>query len=333
MKYAGLCFLLFLLSAANLLGQQSLDLTFHGHALGETAEAFFSSATMAESKAGTKEYCASLLNDSQKTDKYKSFKHSLGNQSVTVLNKQDFVVFDVDGCKHVEAALAGENTNVGARFASELGKGGALFASGKLVGFNLISSASYSEEIASMEKRFGFQGQKYNVARPGWPDLQEMRWEADGVIASIFETHFADNNVTILIGYLQPPYASFLRGTPAPEPSSSTERESPTCKPVPPASTTRKQVSPGVMQGLAFHKVAPKYSESAKQNHIEGAVVLSIVLDTCGHVSAVEPVSGPAELIPAAVSAVQQWQYRPYLLAGEPVEVSTRVTFNFQLSH
>ena len=328
MKYLRICPFLFL-AAANLFGQKPPDLTFSSHTLGESADVFFSSATMAESKTATKEYCASLLRDPQKMEKYESFQHSRETQNVTVLNKQDFVVFDVEGCKQVQAALGGENTNVGARFASELGKGGALFASGKLVAFNLIADSPYAEAVAGMEKRFGFAGQKYGVARPGWPALQEMRWEGDGVLASVFKTPFSDN-VNILIGYLQPPYDSFLRGTPAPE---AVDPESTPCKPAPSAPATRKQVPPGVMQGLAFHRVAPKYPESAKQNHIQGAVVLDIVLDTCGRVSDVEPVSGPAELIPAAVSAVQQWQYRPYLLSGEPVEVSTRVTINFQLAH
>jgi protein TonB len=42
-------------------------------------------------------------------------------------------------------------------------------------------------------------------------------------------------------------------------------------------------------------------------------------------------VSGPEELAPAAISAVQQWRYRPYFLKGEPVEVATTINVNFQL--
>ncbi len=37
-------------------------------------------------------------------------------------------------------------------------------------------------------------------------------------------------------------------------------------------------------------------------------------------------------LIPAALDAVKQWRYRPYLLNGEPVEVETNITLTFQLS-
>jgi len=43
-------------------------------------------------------------------------------------------------------------------------------------------------------------------------------------------------------------------------------------------------------------------------------------------------VSGHPLLAPAAIEAVRQWHYRPYLLNGEPVEVETIVTVNFQIS-
>jgi protein TonB len=35
--------------------------------------------------------------------------------------------------------------------------------------------------------------------------------------------------------------------------------------------------------------------------------------------------------VPAALDAVKQWRYRPYLLSGEPVEVETNITVNFQI--
>jgi len=37
-------------------------------------------------------------------------------------------------------------------------------------------------------------------------------------------------------------------------------------------------------------------------------------------------------LAPAAVEAVKQWRYRPYLLNNEPIEVETDITVNFLLS-
>jgi len=43
-------------------------------------------------------------------------------------------------------------------------------------------------------------------------------------------------------------------------------------------------------------------------------------------------VSGHPLLVKAAIDAVRQWRYRPYVLNGEPVEVETQVTVNFVLS-
>jgi periplasmic protein TonB len=37
-------------------------------------------------------------------------------------------------------------------------------------------------------------------------------------------------------------------------------------------------------------------------------------------------------LVRAAIDAVSQWRYRPYILNGDPVEVETQVTVNFVLS-
>jgi protein TonB len=37
-------------------------------------------------------------------------------------------------------------------------------------------------------------------------------------------------------------------------------------------------------------------------------------------------------LTQAAMDAVKQWKYKPYLLNGEPVEVETQVEVNFTLS-
>jgi TonB family protein len=93
------------------------------------------------------------------------------------------------------------------------------------------------------------------------------------------------------------------------------------------------RVSNGVMAGLILHKIPPVYPELARQSRIEGTVILSAVIGEDGHISKLEPVSGPVELIPAAITAVQQWEYRPYISSGRPVEVETQIQVNFALSH
>ena len=51
-----------------------------------------------------------------------------------------------------------------------------------------------------------------------------------------------------------------------------------------------------------------------------------------GTIENLQVVSGHPLLVRAAIEAVRQWRYRPYVLNGEPVEVETQVTVNFVLS-
>jgi hypothetical protein len=257
------------------------------------------------------------------------------NGGVFALNKKDFSVLDVGNCRQMMAAIGGEQASVGARLASELGKGAALFSSGRLSAFNLTVDSSYSDTVADMARRFGTAGQKDSVARVGWPVLQESRWERDGVLAAVWKNQFADGAI-VVVGFLEPPYDSFLRGTIVPESSATSTPGSHSgeiCEASPSDPLQRARVSAGVMIGLLRHRVQPIYLDSAKQDKIEGVVVMSAAIDECGHVGEVNPISGPPELIPAAITAVKQWEYRPYISSGRPVPVETQLRLNFKLAH
>jgi TonB family protein len=96
--------------------------------------------------------------------------------------------------------------------------------------------------------------------------------------------------------------------------------------------TTTVRVVPGVEQGLKIKSVAPIYPEEAKYRHIQGSVHLKAVINKTGDVVDLEVADGPIELVVSAVNAVRQWKYRPYMLQGQPVEVSTTITVNYVLS-
>jgi TonB family protein len=83
--------------------------------------------------------------------------------------------------------------------------------------------------------------------------------------------------------------------------------------------------------GLLVKKVAPEYPLEAKVVRLEGTVVLRTVIDKTGEVSWVNALSGPPLLESAAVEAVKQWQYRPFSMNGQPVEVETTVEVVFAL--
>jgi hypothetical protein len=198
----------------------SLDLRVGGHTLGEPADAFFSTARLAASKGLTKDYCKSLLDDPKNKEQVKQYEEVQKNGGVFAVGKKDFSFLDVENCKQVTAALNGEQAHVGARLASKIGKGSALFASGRLTAFNLTVDSPYADVVSDMEKRFNSPGQKDWVSRPGWPALQEIRWERDGVLAAVWKNQFSKGTI-VVIGLLEPPYESFLRGTPALDPSTS----------------------------------------------------------------------------------------------------------------
>ena len=91
-------------------------------------------------------------------------------------------------------------------------------------------------------------------------------------------------------------------------------------------------VSSGVMQGRLLDKEDPAYPDSAKQQHVQGTVVLGATIGVDGHVQDLRVVSSPSQdLSDAAVLAVRQWTYKPYLLNGEVVEVQTQVNVVFSL--
>lgn len=92
------------------------------------------------------------------------------------------------------------------------------------------------------------------------------------------------------------------------------------------------RVSREVMQAFVVSKVPPEYPAHAKEQHIEGPVLLQVSIDKEGNVANLQLISGHPLLAPAAIDAVKQWKYRPYLLNGEPIEVETQVLVNFTLS-
>jgi TonB family protein len=80
-----------------------------------------------------------------------------------------------------------------------------------------------------------------------------------------------------------------------------------------------------------IHQVWPKYPPEIRA-HLDGMVVLCVVIGEDGDVRKVRAISGPKELIPAAVKAIEQWRFRPFLANNEPVEASVRITLNFRLN-
>jgi protein TonB len=93
----------------------------------------------------------------------------------------------------------------------------------------------------------------------------------------------------------------------------------------------RLTVSQGVSQGLLVKRVQPVYPKTALAMHIEGTVELTATVSKSGDITTVKVLKGDPQLARAAMDAVKEWKYKPYLLNGEPVEIQTQVTMTFKL--
>jgi protein TonB len=98
------------------------------------------------------------------------------------------------------------------------------------------------------------------------------------------------------------------------------------------APTMRTFRTSSMLEGSLIHRVQPVYPPLAKVGHVQGAVILSAVIGKEGMIENLRLVSGHPMLVPAALAAVSQWRYKPYILNGEAIEVETQITVNFLLS-
>lgn len=87
-----------------------------------------------------------------------------------------------------------------------------------------------------------------------------------------------------------------------------------------------------VAAGKAIKKSPPQYPEAARRAHISGSVVLCAIISKQGTIRSLDVVASPDKnLSQSAMDAVKTWVYPPYLLNGNPVEIDTSVTINFNL--
>ena len=91
------------------------------------------------------------------------------------------------------------------------------------------------------------------------------------------------------------------------------------------------RISAAEAESRLMKKVDPVYSQMARLAHVQGEVVLNIVISSEGKVVDVRELGGHPILIQAAIDAVNQWQYKPYLVHGEPQAVATIVHVKFTL--
>ena len=98
-----------------------------------------------------------------------------------------------------------------------------------------------------------------------------------------------------------------------------------------PSGPGRVRISAEALQVLS-HPVDPNYPLLAREMKVQGSVILDAFIGRDGSIQALKIVSGPTILATAAMEAVRQWRFKPYLQAGQAVETEARITVNFTIS-
>jgi TonB family protein len=83
-----------------------------------------------------------------------------------------------------------------------------------------------------------------------------------------------------------------------------------------------------------IHRVEPAYPAKARQERLEGVVIMEAIITTEGVVSDVKVFRSPFEtLTKHAVHAIRQWRYKPAFCRdlGKPIPVYLTVTMTFNL--
>jgi TonB family protein len=102
--------------------------------------------------------------------------------------------------------------------------------------------------------------------------------------------------------------------------------------PPPPAEGVRRIIAGSTLQNNLIRKVDPVYPILAKQAKIQGVVRFTAIIGKDGRIRNLQLISGHPLLVESAREAVAQWEYKPTLLNGEPVEIITTIDVPFNLT-
>jgi TonB family protein len=136
------------------------------------------------------------------------------------------------------------------------------------------------------------------------------------------ETHIAGSS-SIQAATPLPSTGTNLASTEPPEKGAPAESQ--------PRSSDRVLLPQEKSTGLLINRVSPTYPPLAQKAHVQGRVILEANISKEGAVESLRATEGHPLLVPAAIDAVKQWRYKPYVQNGQPVPVRTQITVNFSL--
>lgn len=98
------------------------------------------------------------------------------------------------------------------------------------------------------------------------------------------------------------------------------------------SSKSDSTVASGLMPPKLDHGLPPRYPEAAKQNHVQGTVVIGASIGENGKVREPYLLSSAGQVLnDAAMDAVRKYQYKPATLGGKPISSEMTISTNFAL--
>jgi protein TonB len=80
--------------------------------------------------------------------------------------------------------------------------------------------------------------------------------------------------------------------------------------------------------------VLPSYPKAAVKNHVEGVLVAQITVNEKGNISNIVILDTPAASIgKSAARAIHQWRFQPFMIDGQAVNITGKLTFYFRIDH
>lgn len=176
--------------------------------------------------------------------------------------------------------------------------------------------------------------QQVRVDHASTTSLPTVAQEAPATHAPVITTRF-DPNVHNDAPEVKGAFQSMTIGDPAGNglaTALATNAPAPTVVAAKPSPPSRVRISDGVKAGVLLAPIQPVYPPIAKAAHMEGIVTIHAIISKEGHVESATVTGGPMMLAQAALDAVRNARYRPYLLNGVPTEVDTTFQINFRLN-
>jgi TonB family protein len=96
-------------------------------------------------------------------------------------------------------------------------------------------------------------------------------------------------------------------------------------------SETAVRLPERVAEERLVSRIEPDYSEHAREQRLQGTVILNVLVDKQGLVTSLSRVSGDTQLTLLAAKAVRQWKFAPLIRDGAPVSFESRITLGFAL--